>query len=57
MEDSKPIAYFSEKLSRATLKYSTYDKELYDLVSALVTWHHYLWPREFVIKSDYESLR
>jgi len=28
MQDSKPIAYFSEKLSGATLNYSTYDKEL-----------------------------
>ncbi|XP_070040061.1 uncharacterized protein [Nicotiana tomentosiformis] len=24
---------------------------------ALVTWQHYLWPREFVIKSDYEFLK
>mgnify|MGYP006332028991 FL=1 len=42
MQDSKPIAYFSEKLSGATLNYSTYDKELYALVRALATWQHYL---------------
>ncbi|KAF7821379.1 hypothetical protein G2W53_026834 [Senna tora] len=31
MQDKRPIAYFSEKLNRATLNYSTYDKELYAL--------------------------
>ncbi|XP_060202503.1 uncharacterized protein LOC132630942 [Lycium barbarum] len=57
IQESKPIAYFSEKLSGATLNYSTYDKELYALVKALATWQHYLWPREFVVKTDHESLR
>ena len=31
MQDSKPIAYFSEKLSGSVLNYRTYDKELYAL--------------------------
>ncbi|XP_049405099.1 uncharacterized protein LOC125868514 [Solanum stenotomum] len=57
LQDSKPIAYFSEKLSGATLNYSTYDKELYVLVRALATWQHYLWPREYVVKTDHESLK
>ena len=43
MQDRRPIAYFSEKLSGATLNYPTYDKELYALVGALETWQHYLW--------------
>ena len=37
MQDRRPIAYFSEKLSGATLNYPTYDKELYALVRALET--------------------
>lgn len=57
MQDRRPIAYFSEKLSGATLNYPTYDKELYALVRALETWQHYLWPKEFVIHSDHESLK
>nr|AAQ72731.1 putative reverse transcriptase [Petunia x hybrida] len=57
MQDSKPIAYFSEKLKGASLNYSTYDKEVYALVRALAHWQHYLWPREFEIKSDHESLK
>ena len=44
-------------LSGASLKYPTYDKELYALVRALKTWQHYLWPREFVFHTDHESLK
>jgi hypothetical protein len=57
LQDHKPIAYFSEKLSGAALKYSTYDKELYALVRTLQIWQHYLWPREFIIHSDHEALK
>ena len=57
LQDGKPVAYFSEKLSGPSLNYSTYDKELYALVRTLETWQHYLWPKEFVIHSDHESLK
>ena len=57
MQEGKPIAYFSEKLHGPVLNYSTYDKELYALVRSLETWRHYLWPKEFVIHSDHESLK
>ena len=57
MQEGRPIAYFSEKLSGPTLNYSVYHKELYALVRSLETWQHYLWPKEFVIHSDHESLK
>ncbi|CAM8877881.1 unnamed protein product [Rhodiola kirilowii] len=57
MQESKPIAYFSEKLSGAKLNYSVYDKELYALVRVLETWQHYLWIKEFVIHSDHEAFK
>jgi hypothetical protein len=57
MQERRPIAYFSEKLSGPTLNYSVYDKELYALVWSLETWQHYLFPKEFVIHSDHESLK
>ena len=57
MQKQKPIMYFSEKLNGAALNYPTYDKELYALVRALQTWQHYLWPKEFVIHTDHESLK
>ncbi|XP_022871063.1 uncharacterized protein LOC111390275 [Olea europaea var. sylvestris] len=47
----------TKKLSGATLNYLTYDKELYSLVRALETWQHSLWPKEFVIHTDHESLK
>lgn len=46
-----------EKLSRASLNYSTNDKEFYALVRVLETWQYYLWPKEFVIHTDYESVK
>ena len=57
MQEKRPIAYFSEKLNGATLNYPTYDKELYAMVKALETWQHYLWPKEFVIYTNHESLK
>jgi hypothetical protein len=57
LQEGKLGAYFSEKLSGASLRYSTYDRELYALVRTLQTWQHYLWPREFIIHSDHEALK
>ncbi|KAF8085588.1 hypothetical protein N665_0662s0002 [Sinapis alba] len=57
MQEKRPIAYFSEKLGGTTLNYPAYDKELYALVRALQVWQHYLWPKEFVIHTDHESLK
>jgi hypothetical protein len=57
LQEGKPIAYFSEKLSGPSLNYSTYDKKLYALVHVLETWQHYLWSKEFVIHSNHESLK
>jgi hypothetical protein len=52
-----PLLTLVKKLSGPSVNYSTYDKELYALVCILETWLHYLWPKEFVIYSDHESLK
>jgi hypothetical protein len=57
LQEGKHVAYFSEKLSGPSLNYSTYEKELYALVRVLETWQHYIWPKEFVIYFDHESLK
>ena len=57
MQQGKPVAYFSEKLGGAQLNYSVYDKELYALVHLLEPCQHYLWPKEFIIRSDHEVLK
>jgi hypothetical protein len=55
-QDDRPIAYFSEKLNEAKVKYSTYDKEFYAIIQALKKWRHYLIPKEFVLYSDNHAL-
>ena len=57
MQCGRPVAYYCEKLDGARLNYPIYDKELYALVRVLEVWQHYLWPKEFVIHSDHESLK
>ncbi|KAF7826924.1 gag-pol polyprotein [Senna tora] len=57
MQENRPIAYFSEKLSGPILNYSTYDKQFYALIRDLEVWEHYLLPKEFFIHSDHQSLK
>jgi hypothetical protein len=57
MQNGCPVAYHSEKLDGARLNYLIYDKELFALFYVLEVWQHYLWPKEFVIHSDHESLK
>jgi hypothetical protein len=57
LQDCKPVAYFIKKLIGPSLNYSTYDKELLALVRTMETWQHYLWAKEFVMHSNYESLK
>ena len=57
MQEKRPIAYFSEKLSCAQLNYPIYDKELYALVRVLYVWEDYLRPNEFFIHTDHETLK
>jgi hypothetical protein len=57
LQEGKPIAYFSEKLSGPSLNCSTYDKELYALVRVLETREHFLWLKEFIVHSDHEYLK
>jgi hypothetical protein len=56
-QDDRPVAYYSEKLDDAKLKYSTYDKEFYAIIQALKKWRHYLIPKEFVLYSDNHALQ
>jgi hypothetical protein len=56
-QDDRPVAYYSEKLDDAKLKYSAYDKEFYAIIQALKKWRHYLIPKEFVLYSDNHALQ
>ena len=41
-QEKRPVSFFSEKLSEARQKWSTYDQEFYVVVRALKHWEHYL---------------
>jgi hypothetical protein len=56
-QDDRPVAYYSEKMDDAKLKYSTYDKEFYAIIQALKKWRHYLIPKEFMLYSDNHVLQ
>ena len=52
-----PIAYFTENLNDSKQKYSSYDKEFYELIQALNHWRNFLTPMEFVLFSDNSALQ
>ncbi|KAG7568203.1 Ribonuclease H-like superfamily [Arabidopsis thaliana x Arabidopsis arenosa] len=56
-QQSRPVAFYSEKLSGARSRYSTYDVEFYAIVQAIKHWRHYLVHREFVLFTDHDALR
>jgi hypothetical protein len=56
-QDSKPAAYFSEKLNDVKRKYSTYDKEFYTVIQSLKKWRNYLIPKEFFLYTDNQALQ
>ncbi|KAL5538163.1 hypothetical protein UlMin_045629 [Ulmus minor] len=56
-QDGKPIEYFSEKLSEARQKWTTYEQELYAIIRACQHWEHYLIQKEFILHSDHRTLQ
>jgi hypothetical protein len=56
-QDSRLVAYFSEKLNETKTNYSTYDEEFYAVIQALKKWRHYLIPKEFVLYNDNQALQ
>ncbi|RDX77568.1 Tf2-9, partial [Mucuna pruriens] len=53
--EGNSIVFFSKKLKGTQLNYTTYDKKLYALVTALQVWQQL--SNEFVIHSEHESLK
>ncbi|GBG77025.1 hypothetical protein CBR_g23351 [Chara braunii] len=53
----RPVEFMSKKIKTQKLQDSTYEKELYALVSALKHWKHFLQGRHFKIFSDHSTLQ
>lgn len=58
MEDSalRPLGFFSKKFSTAQIKYSTYDREMTAIFTAIKHFRYLLEGREFTIYTDHKPL-
>ena len=53
----KVIAYFSKAFSRTEKKYCVTRRELLAVVSSIKQFHHYLYGRHFLVRTDHGALR
>ena len=57
MQQGRPIAFYSQKLSLAARTRSVYERELMAIVFAIKKWRSYILGKHFVVKTDQRSLR
>ncbi|GJV67649.1 RNA-directed DNA polymerase [Tanacetum coccineum] len=57
LQEGRPVAFFSEKLSEARRKWTTYELEFYAIVRAVKHWEQYLFQQEFVLQTNHEALK
>ena len=51
-----PIAYYSYTLNKAEQKYSTIEKKCLAIIKTFKNFHHFLYGREFLVKTDHRPL-
>ena len=56
-QQSRLVAFYSEKLSGARSRHSTYDVEFYAVVQSIRHWRHYLVHCDFVLFTDHDALK
>lgn len=56
-QEGRPIAFMSKAICKKNQGLSTYEKEFLAILMAVAKWRHYLSPRQFIIKTDHESLK
>ena len=55
--EEKVIAYFSRQLSRQERQYCATRRELLAIIQATKHFHHYLYGREFTVRTDHAALK
>ncbi|KAJ4802427.1 polyprotein [Rhynchospora pubera] len=56
-QGGRPIAYLSKSFGPKNRGKSTYEKELLAVLMAIDKWRHYLQGKQFIIKTDHQSLK
>jgi hypothetical protein len=57
MQEGRPLAFTSKKLSERNLGKSIYEKEMLAILHVVDLWHPYLLGKRFQIKTDHQSLK
>jgi hypothetical protein len=57
MQEGRPLAFTSKKLSERNLGKPIYEKEMLAILHAVELWHPYLLGQRFQIKTDHQSLK
>ena len=57
LQEGRPVAFESKKLSPSERNWPTHEKELYAIVHALKAWRHYLYGAEFYVDVDHDTLK
>ena len=56
LQDGKPVAYASKALTPAEIRYANIEREIFVVVFGCLKYHHYLYGRRFVCRSDHQPL-
>jgi hypothetical protein len=56
MQESEPVAYYSEKLNSAQINYATIDKQLFCVVATLRKFHSMLLGAELHVHTDHKNI-
>ena len=54
-QNSRHVAFSSEKLYGSKLNNNTYDVEFYEIVQIVRHWRHHLFHKKFILYTDHDS--
>jgi hypothetical protein len=57
VQDGKPVAFESKKLSETERRWPTHEKELWAVIHCLKTWGHYIGSKDVVVWTDNVTLK